>query len=132
MRRAPVFLMAIIAVTFFGYGVLDVAIPEFIPPRPYSSQFINVGLIPIRATSGIGSDLLSAAIIILFFSALLVQIANRTTGITIVHTGFTPNPNLTSSPGAATILQIIPFLFTGILVFGIAKLLEKHTPNGGL
>ncbi len=57
--------------------------------------------------------------IVIFFAigaALIGFIANSSTGITIAHTGFTPNPNLTASPGAVPITQIIPLVFVAFIV----------------
>jgi len=38
-------------------------------------------------------------------------ISNLTTGITIAHTGYTVNKNVTSSLGLAPLLQLYPFMF---------------------
>jgi len=64
-------------------------------------------------------------ILLLFIvgAALIPTIANATTGITIAHTGFTPNPNVTGTAGLTPLIQILPLIFVGILLgFGIDEL----------
>jgi hypothetical protein len=51
---------------------------------------------------------------ILILAAFLPSIANATTGITIAHTGFTPNPNITSSPGLVSLVRTAPLVAIGI------------------
>jgi len=56
-------------------------------------------------------------------AALIPTIANATTGITIAHTGFTPNPNVTGTAGLTPLIQILPLIFVGVLLgFGIDEL----------
>ena len=75
-------------------------------------------------------DLFGIAIIVLFIANLIGPVANFTTGITIAHTGFTPNPNVTASVGLVPLVQLIPFIFVAVLIFGVFNVLEKHTPHG--
>jgi hypothetical protein len=51
---------------------------------------------------------------ILILAALLPSVANLTTGITIAHTGFTPNPNVTSTPGLVSLVRTVPLVAAGI------------------
>jgi len=46
--------------------------------------------------------------------ALLPTLANLTTGITMAHTGFTPNPNVTSTPGLVTLVRTVPLVAAGV------------------
>jgi len=75
-------------------------------------------------------DLLGIAIIFIFAASLINPIANATTGITIAHSGFTPNPNVTSSIGLVPVTQLLPFVFVALILFGGFKVLERHTPGG--
>ncbi|TMF08377.1 MAG: hypothetical protein E6I38_07585 [Chloroflexi bacterium] len=60
--------------------------------------------------------------LVLFVIASLVrQVANVTTGITIAHTGFTPNVNITGSPGVSSVLTVYPLAFVFIGLFWAAK-----------
>lgn len=74
-----------------------------------------------------------AVVVAVFLIAALVNpIANFTTGITIAHTGFTPNPNITSSPGAVPLLQLYTFLFVVLGLVVIYRYAEAEMPRGGL
>lgn len=55
-------------------------------------------------------------LLILIGASLLPSVANATTGITIAHTGFTPNPNVTGTPGFVPLIQILPLVFIGVLL----------------
>lgn len=74
----------------------------------------------------IGVSLFELIIIIFIVGALIGNVANATTGITIAHTGFTPNANLTASPGAVPLTQLYPLVFVAI---GLLTAFEyfKHT-----
>jgi hypothetical protein len=58
--------------------------------------------------------------------ALAGPLANATTGITIAHTGFTPNPNVTASPGAVPLLQLYPLFFIVLGLVVIARYASEH------
>jgi len=75
-------------------------------------------------------DLLGVAIIFIFAASLIGPIANAITGITIAHSGFTPNPNVTSSVGLVPVTQLLPFVFVALILFGGFRVLERHTPGG--
>jgi len=75
-------------------------------------------------------DLLGVAIIFIFSASLIGPIANATTGITIAHTGFTPNPNVTASVGLVPVTQLLPFVFVALILFGGFRVLERHQPGG--
>jgi hypothetical protein len=62
----------------------------------------------------IGVSLFELIIVIFIVGALIGNVANATTGITIAHTGFTPNPNLTASPGAVPLTQLFPLVFIAV------------------
>src|SRR5690349_3492319 len=80
---------------------------------------INMGSLS-KLFSNAAGGFLGAAIgivlVIFVVAALVGPVANFTTGITIAHSGFTPNPNVTQSPGAAPLLQIYPLFFA---IFGL-------------
>lgn len=63
---------------------------------------------------GLAVNIFEVVIVIFIIGALIGNIANVTTGITIAHTGFTPNPNLTASPGAVPLTQLYPLIFVAL------------------
>lgn len=68
--------------------------------------------------SSIFAVVIIAVLAIFIVAALISPVANLTTGVTIAHTGFTPNPNITGTPGLAPIMQLFPlvFAFLGIII----------------
>ena len=70
---------------------------------------------------------IGVVIVVFLVGALVGPIANFTTGITIAHTGFTPNPNVTQSPGAAPLLQIYPLFF---VIFGLVVIAKYLSGEG--
>lgn len=62
----------------------------------------------------LGTTIFEIVIVIFIIGALIGNIANVTTGITIPHAGFTPNPNLTASPGAVPLTQLYPLVFVAL------------------
>ncbi len=92
--------------------------PDVIPARPYSHtfQFAPIWMI-IGRDSNVMGEVMIITLVIILIAVLVRNVANVTTGITIAHTGFTPNPNITSSPGTASILTLYPlvFAFIGLL-----------------
>ena len=62
----------------------------------------------------LGTSLFEVVIAIFIVASLIGNIANATTGITVPHTGFTPNPNLTASPGAVPLTQLFPLIFVAL------------------
>lgn len=60
-------------------------------------------------------------IVIFVISALVGPVSNFTTGITIAHTGFTPNSNVTGSPGTVPLLQLYPLFF---VIFGLLVIVK--------
>ena len=77
----------------------------------------------LRAFSNVGifGMVIVSVLAIFLIAALVAPVANLTTGITIAHTGFTPNPNVTGTPGLTPILQIYPLFFVFIGLFFLAK-----------
>src|SRR5213594_4273598 len=77
----------------------------------------------LRATmaSGIFGMVIISVLAIFLIAALTAPVANLTTGITIAHTGFTPNPNVTGTPGLSPILQVYPLFFVFIGLIFLAK-----------
>ncbi len=90
---------------------------EVIPIRPYDIFFKWIPQIH-SATGPIGSEhvkgILLVGIMILFLAAFLPSIANLTTGITVAHTSFTPNPNVTGTPGYVSLIRTLPLVGLGI------------------
>lgn len=83
---------------------------------------IQTSLSNIAAGHGIGR-LFGLLLLILIGASLLGPIANATTGITIAHTGFTPNPNVTGTPGFVPLIQVLPLVFIGVVLgFAIDEL----------
>jgi len=74
----------------------------------------------------------AVVVAVFLIAALISPVANFTTGITIAHTGFTPNPNVTSSPGAVPLLQLYTFLFVVLGLIVIYRYAEAEMPRGGL
>jgi len=67
------------------------------------------------------STVLIFTLVIVLISSLVRAVANSTTGITIAHTGFTPNLNITGSPGVSSVLTLYPLAFVFIGLFWAAK-----------
>lgn len=117
VRPTHFFLVAVILVSVFGAGAVDVLFNDVIPIRPYDGffrwtpQFQN-GL--IQSTRNPITMLFTVVLIILILGATAGALANSTTGIVTAHTGFTPNINLTSSPGVKNTVPVLPLVFIGI------------------
>jgi len=112
-------------------AILD-SLTEIVPIRPYSAVFApaSVLLEPTRGVSNAQSlvgEIFLIAIIIFFVGSLIGPVANRTTGITIPHAGFTVNPNITSSPGLVPLTQLLPFLLVAVGFIGAWTLFEKRS-----
>src|SRR5207245_4339023 len=102
----------------------------------YEQSIFNKATMPftlpnfnIKNTSIIG-DIFGGVIIVVLGSSLFGVVANFTTGITIAHTGFTPNPNVTASVGFVPIVQLIPFVFGAMILLMIYAIFSKHLPGG--
>ncbi len=80
--------------------------------------------------ASIVGDIFGAVIITILGSSLFGTIANFTTGITIAHTGFTPNVNVTASVGFVPIVQLIPFVFAAMILLMVYSIFQKHLPGG--
>lgn len=85
------------------------------------------GMANIRAI-GFLEAAIGIIIVIFVIAALVGPVANFTTGITIAHTGFTPNANVTASPGATPLLQLYPLFF---VIFGLLIIVGYLTARGG-
>ena len=101
----------------YQFWINNASLPSF---TPYTR---------LKNASIIG-DIFGAVIIVVLGSSLFGTVANFTTGITIAHTGFTPNVNVTSSIGFVPIIQLIPFLFGAMVLLMIYAIFEKHLPGG--
>ncbi len=125
VRPTHFFLILTLLASFFAAGTIDVLFGDVIPIRPYDSfirwipQYHN-GISEASKTPLGG--ILTVLFIILVIAALAPSVANATTGITIAHAGFTPNINLTRSPGVPQAVQILPLIFIGI---GIGYALDE-------
>jgi hypothetical protein len=64
------------------------------------------------------ADIFDALLIIVFGSALIVTVANSTTG------SAAKNGNVSASPGATAIIQLLPFIFVAIIAFSAFDLLR--------
>jgi hypothetical protein len=73
-----------------------------------------------------GASFFELIVIIFIVGALIGNVANATTGITIPHTGFTPNPNLTASPGAVPLTQLFPLVFIAVGLLGAFGFFKRH------
>ena len=90
---------------------------------------LGIPSLRIKNASVIG-DIFGGVIIVVLGSSLFGTVANFTTGITIAHTGFTPNPHVTQSIGFVPIIQLIPFVFGAMVLLMVFALFEKHLPGG--
>ena len=68
-----------------------------------------------------------AVLAIFLIAALVSPVSNLTTGVTIAHTGFTPNANVTATPGLVPILQLYPLFFVFVGLLYIAKVATEET-----
>jgi len=66
-------------------------------------------------------DIFDALLIIVFGSALITTVANSTTG------SAAKNGNVTASPGATAIIQLLPFIFVAIIAFSAFDLLRSRS-----
>ena len=109
--------MAILISSIFGAAVVDTIFADVVPIRPYDLFFKWVPQFH-SSTGTLGSaqvkGILLIGILLLFLAAFLPSIANLTTGITVAHTGFTPNPNVTASPGYVSMIRTLPLVGIGI------------------
>lgn len=100
-----------------GYGPMrGASVPFHLP----ATRLLNASIF---------GEILAVAILIFFVSALIGPTANASTGITIPHTGFTVNPNITASPGLVPLTQLLPFLLVAVAFFGGLAIFEKHSGN---
>ena len=77
--------------------------------------------------AGIFSLVIVAVLAIFLIAALVAPVANLTTGITIAHTGFTPNANVTQTPGLTPILQLYPLFFVFIGLIFLVKFFGEES-----
>src|SRR5213594_821347 len=77
------------------------------------------------------STVLGAVIVIVFFSTQIGTVANFTTGITIAHTGFTPNPNITNTAGLVPLIQLVPFIYVALGLLVAIAIIEHVSGSGG-
>jgi len=69
-----------------------------------------------------------AVLAIFMVAALVAPVANLTTGITIAHTGGPAvNPNITTTPGLSSVLQLYPLFFIFIGLLYVAKVASEET-----
>src|SRR5437899_3321151 len=117
IRPTHFFLALILIVSFFAAGTVDVLFGDVIPVRPYDRVFqwrpLFQNSFQQASKTPLGS-ILTVLFLILIIAAVAPSVANATTGITIAHAGFTPNPNLTRSPGVTAAVPILPLVFIGI------------------
>ena len=101
---------------------------------PYTVERSSNSLVPSSmpgfsrlTNSSIFGTVIVAVLVIFIVAALVAPVANLTTGITIAHSGFTPNGNVTGTPGLSSVMQLYPlfFIFVGLLY--IAKVASEET-----
>lgn len=89
-------------------------------------QPIDIQMPTQQISNAVGHNigrLFAVLLMILVGSALIPSITNATTGITVAHTGFTPNVNITGTAGLVPLIQVLPLIFVGILLgFSIDEL----------
>jgi hypothetical protein len=91
-----------------GYGSLPQSLdPNSILGRVFGTNIFGTIIIIVLA--------------IFVIAALVSPVANLTTGVTLAHTGFTPNSNITGTPGLVPILQLYPLFFVFIGLIFLAK-----------
>ena len=121
--------LAIIATATFGAGLVDVIFPDVVPLRPYTGVFHYTPIESLGRQS-VMSEVIIITLAVALIATLVVAIANRTTGLVIAHSGFTPNTNLTSTPGASSVLQLYPLIFAFLGLIFIAVRLRRE--EGGV
>jgi hypothetical protein len=120
IRLPHFFLLLTLLTSFFAAGVADVAFNDVVPLRPYDLTLRQVGSIAVQNVvqkTGIGNSMsavFTVLFIILIVASVAGAVANSTTGIVIAHQGFTPNPNLTASPGIRNTVPVLPLVFIGV------------------
>lgn len=115
MNKNAVFL-AILLTAVFGAAIVDVVFVDVVPIRPYDTFFKWIpSFSGSEAFQGHAvKTVFTVGFLILVLAAMLPTIANATTGITIAHSGFTPNPNITATPGDTSLIRIVPLVFGGV------------------
>ena len=92
----------------------------------YGGGSVDLSGLRTNAVGGAGGHigrLFGLLLFILIGASLLGPVANATTGITIAHSGFTPNANVTATPGFVPLIQVLPLVFIGVVLgFGIDEL----------
>lgn len=122
MRPLSPFFLAILLVGFFGAGAIDVFFADVVPLRPYDGMIRwTMNFSNSSPSQGI-KTVFTILLLILVLSAGAAAVANSTTGITIAHTGFTPNINLTRTNGLTGLTQALPLVFLGA---GIGYVLDE-------
>jgi hypothetical protein len=135
LRREQILLL-IIAISVFGAGIADIVYTDVVPIRPYTSFFntdlrlVSSQLGTSSGSGGLVGDIFGATIVIVLASSLFATVANFTTGRTLAHAGFTPNPNVTSTIGLVPIIQIIPFVFGAMVLAMTYAIFQRHIPGG--
>lgn len=132
MRRTPLrlLLLTVIVTATVGAGIFDIAFSDVIPARPYTHTFLFTPVwMLIGRSESVMSDVMIISLVIILVSVLIRVVANQTTGIVIAHTGFTPNNNLTSTPGLTSVVQLFP-LFFAFLGLGIAAVYFRKYEGG--
>ncbi len=125
IRPTHFFLALILIASFFAAGTVDVLFGDVIPIRPYDGFFqwkpLFQNSLQQASKTPLGT-VLTVLFLILVVAAVAPSVANATTGITIAHAGFSPNINLTRSPGVTAAVPILPLIFIGI---GIGYVLDE-------
>ena len=98
-----------------GYGSSRSLVPVSMP----STRIMNANIFGV---------VIIAVLVIFIVAALVAPVANLTTGITISHSGGPAvNPNITSTPGLAPVLQLYPLFFIFIGLLYVAKTAGEET-----
>ena len=74
--------------------------------------------------------ILAMVIAVLLIAGTVGAVANASTGITIPHTGYTVNLNVTSSPGLAPVARLFPVFYVagGILTLFLVGYRRMNNP----
>ena len=99
--------------------------------RGLSTELSLPRFTPLQRLTNISGSVFGVVIIavlaIFIVAALIVPVANLTTGVTLSHSGFTPNANVTGTPGLSPIMQLFPLVFAFLGIIIVVKFFSEET-----